>query len=302
MHLGDEVDQHVALCRLDLGWCEHAAPVGRRDIHAQFLQGGHVHARDAAVARHRQRDHAAGLDLLFEFRVTGNARRDLATQDGRIGRAAAGERHIGRLTRIAAQLLDDQAEQQVVGATGAATGHGHRLGVGLDGGFQVLPGLDLAVGRHGDHAGLFGEARDRGDVAHGDRALVGNARTDHDRTADHQAVALALALVHITRQADHAAGAADVLELHVAHQAGGLGRALDGACGAVPTAAGRCRHEHVEGVEHGLALRPGRQDQGGAGCGAQAQKLAFGKRHGCLLCENEKWNCRPPGADRHADS
>src|SRR4029079_18371551 len=78
-------------------------------------------------------------------------------------------------------------------------------------------------------------------------------------------------LVQELRKSDGAAGAADVGDLRALHGAGRAQNLLDGACGLIPAAAGRSRHEDLEKVDR---LRARVAD------GEERQRQSS-SRHGC---------------------
>ena len=123
--------------------------------------------------------------------------------------------------------------------------------------------------RHDDDAGFLGHAGDRDGVLQADRRLVGQRRADHHRSADHQRVGAAAALLQEARQPDHAAGAADILELEGADQAGLPRRLFNGATEPVPAAARPGRDEDEDAGEKlfgtGDARREAEAGQAGGG-------------------------------------
>ena len=123
-----------------------------------------------------ERAQLAGLDLALELVVAGDAGRDAATQHLGERLAAARERHVVQLGRIAAGGLGDQAGQDVVGAARGAAGPDDLRGVGLQRGGEILHRLVRRIRRHHDDERIAGEAGDRRDGAEVDRRLVGQDR------------------------------------------------------------------------------------------------------------------------------
>ncbi len=114
-----------------------------------------------------ERAQLAGLDLALELVVAGDAGRDAAAEHLGERLAAAGERHVVQLRRIAAGRLGHEAGQDVVGAAGGAAGPDDLRGVGLHRGGEILHRLVRRVRRHHDDQRIAGQARDRRDGARG---------------------------------------------------------------------------------------------------------------------------------------
>src|SRR6185503_15838376 len=73
----------------------------------------------------RERAHLARLDLLGELAQSRYAGGDVPAEDRGDRFAAALERHVVDLRRVDADVLRDQADQDVVGAAGRAAAPGH---------------------------------------------------------------------------------------------------------------------------------------------------------------------------------
>ena len=86
-------------CGVMPGRAEHAAPVAELDVDALLLQGGN--AVQLLRARLRERAHLAGLDLLGELAEARDPGGDVAAEDRGDRLAAALERHVVDLRRVA---------------------------------------------------------------------------------------------------------------------------------------------------------------------------------------------------------
>ena len=245
-HGFDRLDERVALRRRDAGGAHHGAPVGDVEVDALLLQRRGVDALDALRRGHREDAQLAGLDLAFELAVARDAGRDLAAHDRGDRLAAAGERDVVDLGRIAADRLGEEPDRDVIDAARGAAGPGDLPGLRLEPVGEVLRGLERRVRRHDDDEVLAREPRDRRHLVEGDRRLVGQDRSDHDEAVHHQLVAVALGAVHELGDADGAAGARDVRHLHALCGAGLNQRLLHRARGLVPAAAGRRRSQDLE--------------------------------------------------------
>ena len=115
-HLADDVDQRLLLLGGQPGWRDQPAPVGQFDVDALLAEAGHVDPVDPLLGADGQRPHVAGLDLVGELVVAGDAGVDGVGQQRVERLAAAGEGQVVELRGVDAAVPGDQPGQQVVGA------------------------------------------------------------------------------------------------------------------------------------------------------------------------------------------
>src|SRR4051812_12656368 len=113
VHRGEGGDQCGLVGVGDLGWGDHAAPVGELEIDAGLLQRGRIDRSHPLSPADGQHAHLAGLDLVEELAEAGGAERDLAAQQGR--------------QQVAAAVVGDEVDLAGIDADGLSQLHGQQV-------------------------------------------------------------------------------------------------------------------------------------------------------------------------------
>jgi hypothetical protein len=259
--LGEDLVEGLQLLLAQALVGRDAAPVGEHERDALFRQRRGI---DALEPRRRaDGDHLqlTGLDLLGEVAIAAGTDVHLAAEHGDDDVAGVLVRHEVHLLGVEAGEPQDVGHEDMVGGGRRAAGPGHRAGVRLVGGEQVLHRVVLRVLPGDDDLPLAGEQRQRLHVVHGDGRLVRD-REQHVAGALRQdRVAVALLRRNELREGDHAAAAGDVDDLRVLDDAFLLQRLGDGAGHLVLAAARAAGGDHLEPV-HGEGRRRRQRERG----------------------------------------